>query len=75
VFEDTSLRPVTCMKISGTCLTTGHGNGDVFLWSYNGYIKAASHRRYVTDLGVMVCSGECSSLVVSYAFLHDVNGF
>jgi hypothetical protein len=58
MFEDASLRPVTCMKISGTCVTTGHNNGDVFLWSYNNCVKVTSHVKCVTDLGVMVYSGK-----------------
>jgi hypothetical protein len=73
VFEDPSLRPVTCMKTSGRCVTTGHNNGDVFLWSYNNYVKVTSHKKCVTDLGVMVYSGEYSSLVFYYAFLHKVD--
>lgn len=58
LFEDTSLRPVTCMKTSGTCVTTGHNNGDVLLWCYSNYVKVTSHKKCVTDLGVMVYGGE-----------------
>ncbi|GFG33174.1 hypothetical protein Cfor_06758 [Coptotermes formosanus] len=61
IFEDTSLTPVTCMKISGRCITTGHSNGDVLLWSYSNRVKVASHLRYVTALGVMVYTGECNN--------------
>lgn len=60
---------MTCMKISGRCITTGHDNGDVLLWSYSHHVKVASHLRCVTALGVMVYSGEYGSPVVYSAVL------
>jgi hypothetical protein len=56
--EDFSLDPVTCMKTSGRYVISGHTNGGVFLWDSNGSVKVASHARDVTDLSMMVYSGE-----------------
>jgi hypothetical protein len=61
------------MKISGRCITTGHSNGDVLLWSYSNRVKVASHLRYVTALGVMVYTGEYKSPVVYCAFLLQMD--
>lgn len=73
IFEDTSLTPVTCMKISGRCIITGHENGDVLLWACSNHVPVASHLRCVTALGVMVYSGEYISPVVYYTFLFQLD--
>jgi len=52
------------MKISGSCIITGHNNGAVLLWAYSNHVMVASHLRPVTGLGVLVYSGEYKSLVV-----------
>ena len=73
IFEDTSLTKVTCMKISGRCIITGHNSGDVLLWACGNHVKVASHLRPVTSLGVMVYSGEYKFPVVYYAFFFQLD--
>ena len=65
-FSDVEIPKVTCVKMSGAHIVTGHDNGCVFLWCNDSLEEqlVTVHRSDVTDLGPIV--GKSKLLYMTY---------
>ncbi|PSN40185.1 hypothetical protein C0J52_12898 [Blattella germanica] len=70
---------ISCTKISGNCVVTGHKDGYLRAWTYGESWDIGHHEKYVTDIGVMISNADSENgnkykhrYVVSTSYDHTI---